>query len=245
MGEQERPKVSVVVPAHNEERFLPACLKAIQAAATTAAIDVETVVVLNRCTDGTRRIAEAAGAVCVEDESRCIATIRNCGAAAASGEVLVTCDADSQLHPQTLTRVIEELSTGAVGGGVLVRFDRRSLGIRATELFLDFMVALTRVPCGAFWTTREAFDAVGGFDESLPMGEDIDFAKRLRAWGKKQGLDYRLLRGAPLLTSTRKFDRFGDWSFFRMMLLEPLRLRRSLTGKDTDFVDEYFYDFNE
>ena len=53
--------LSVVIPAHNEEAYLPACLEAVQAAASHLGEEVETVVVLNRCTDGTRRIAESAG----------------------------------------------------------------------------------------------------------------------------------------------------------------------------------------
>jgi glycosyltransferase involved in cell wall biosynthesis len=239
------PTISVIVPAHNEAAYLPACLEAVDVAREQAGVDVEVVVVLNRCTDGTRAIAEAAGARCVLDESRCIAAIRNRGVASSTGETLITCDADSRLHPTTFQRMREQLADGAVGGGVSVRFDRRSAGIRATELLLDFLLFVTRVPCGAFWTTRAAFDAVQGFDERLPMGEDIDFGKRLRAWGRARGAPYELLRGATLLTSSRKFDHFGDWSFFRMLLLEPLRIRRSMKGRDTEFVDEYFYDFND
>jgi hypothetical protein len=86
---------------------------------------------------------------------------------------------------------------------------------------------------------------VSGFNERLPMGEDLDFAKRLRAYGRTVGGKYALLQGCPLLTSSRKFDRFGDWSFLRMMFLDALRIRRSMKGTDTEFVDEYFYDFND
>lgn len=239
------PHVSVVIPAHNEEAYLGRCLEAVAQARLGSGLEVETVVVLNRCTDRTESLAAAAGALLVPDDSRCLATIRNRGVAASHGSVVMTCDADSQLHPRTLRAAVDALDAGAIGGGVPVRFDRRSWGIRATELLLDVMVVLTGTPCGAFWTTRAAFDAVGGFDERLPMGEDVDFAKRLRALGRRNRRPYRLLAEAPLLTSARKFDRFGDWSFFGMMLFEPLRIRRSLKGEDTDFVDEYFYDFND
>jgi glycosyltransferase involved in cell wall biosynthesis len=237
--------VSVVIPAHNEERYLGECLRAARAAAEHISDDVELLVVLNRCTDGTEAVAREHGAVCLPDDSRCLATIRNRGVAATSGEVVVTCDADSRLHPHTLQAALAALKGGAVGGGVDVRFDRRSWGIAATELFLRVMVRLTRVSCGAFWTTKEAFSALGGFDESRPMGEDVEFARRLRAWGKQRGLRYETLWSAPLMTSSRKFDRFGDWSFFRMLVLDARRIQRSLKGQDTAFVDEYFYDFND
>lgn len=237
--------VSIVIPAHNEQEYLPGCLDAIRAAASFASVDTEIVVVLNRCTDDSEKIAVAAGALCVVDETRCLGAIRNRGVNASKGEIVITCDADSRLHVSTIARVLDALEKGAVGGGARIVFDRRSLGIRATELIFNVIFACTGLPCGAFWTTREAYDAVGGFDETLPMAEDVDFAKRLRAFGKTLGKPYQLLRGAPLSTSSRKFDHFGDWSFFGMMLFEPLRIRRSLTGKDTEFVDEYFYDFND
>ncbi|MCA9698861.1 MAG: glycosyltransferase [Myxococcales bacterium] len=239
------PSIAVVIPAHNEAHYLPACLDAIDDTRARYHGPVQIVVVCNRCTDATPRIAAARGAKVVPDESRCLAKIRNVGVAASDTELIVTCDADSRLHPDTLHLVAAALSAGAVGGGVDIRFDRRSPGIRTTERFLALMVRLTGVPCGAFWTTREAFDAIGGFDETLPMGEDLDFGKRLKQWGRARALEYRRLPGAPLLTSARKFDVYGDWSFFRMMLFDAVRIRRSMRGIDSEFVDEYFYDFND
>lgn len=236
--------LSVVIPAHNEEEHLPGCLEAVRLAAANVDVEVEAVVVLNRCTDGTGDIARAAGATCVEDTARCLSATRNKGLVAASGDLLVTCDADSRIHERMLERVVVELSTGAVGGGVDVRHDRRSAGIALTEWVLRTGVRLTGVSCGAFWLTRDGFRGVGGFDERLPMGEDVDFGKRLRAWGRRNGLQYRTLWDTPVTTSSRKFDAYGDWLFFRL-LAQPLRIRRSLKGQDTEFVDEYFYDFND
>jgi hypothetical protein len=102
----------------------------------------------------------------------------------------------------------------------------------------------TGISCGAFWTTRRAFDAVGGFDGRLLIAEDVDFARRLRRYGRARGLRYATLWDVPLSTSSRKFDRFGDWSFFTMPLLDGRRIWRSMKGDDTEFVDEYFHDFN-
>jgi glycosyltransferase involved in cell wall biosynthesis len=235
----------VVIPAHNEERYLPACLDAVRVAAARFGRPVEMLVVLNRCTDRSREAAEERGARCVEDQSRCLSTVRNRGIAAASAPMIVTCDADSRIHPDMLIFAEAELKAGAVGGGVPVRFDRVSTGIRATQFFLDLSVWLTGVSCGAFWATREAMDGVGGFDEGRPMGEDVHFAQKLKRWGKARGLAYRTLAKAPLVTSSRKFDAFGDWSFFRMLLFDAAKIRRSLKGKDTEFVDTYFYDFND
>lgn len=235
--------VSVVVPARNEERYIAACLTAIGEAARHVQIPVETVVILNRCSDGTERIAAEFEARTVRDDSRCLARIRNQGVHACQGDVIVTCDADSRMHPSMLSRVVEGLTKGCVGGGVDVRIDRRSVGIAVTEALLHLSMYLTRVSAGAFWTTREAFEAVGGFNESLLMGEDYEFARRLRAWGKPRKMPFLTLWESPLLTSARKFDRYGDWLFLRMLLRDALRIRRSLKGRDREFVDEFFYEF--
>lgn len=235
--------ISVVVPAHNEEYYIEQCLMAIAEASQPVSIPVETVVVLNRCTDRTELVAQAYGATLVKDESRCISRIRNHGVNAASGEAIVTCDADSRLHPAMLLRVVEELARGAVGGGVDVRADRRSLGIDLSMAFIRLVARLTRVSAGAFWTTRSAYEAVGGFDEHLLMAEDFDFARRLRNWGKVRKMPFCTLWDTPLTTSSRKFDRYGDWVILRMLFVDAWRIRRSMTGKDRQFVDEFFYDF--
>jgi hypothetical protein len=43
--------------------------------------------------------------------------------------------------------------------------------------------------------------------------------------------------------SARKFDRYGDWHMLRMVSQLP-EIRASLRGRDTEFVDRYFFDFN-
>lgn len=237
--------ISIVIPAHNEEYYLGGCLAAAATAARAVSVEVETVVVLNRCTDGSERIAREQGAKVVHDESRCIAAVRNRGVAAASGEVIVTCDADSRLHPQMLPAALAALERGAIGGGVNIRYDRQSPGIRATELVFRLVMRATGISCGAFWTTRRAFDAIGGFDERLLIAEDVDFALRLRKHGKAQGLRYVALWETPVSTSSRKFDQYGDWAFFSMPLRDGRRIWRSLRGHDTEFADEYFHDFND
>jgi glycosyltransferase involved in cell wall biosynthesis len=237
--------ISIIIPAHNEEHYLGGCLYAATTAAKAVSVDVEAVVVLNRCTDGSERIAREHGAKVIRDESRCIAAVRNRGVAASSGEIIITCDADSRLHPQMLPAVLRELERGAIGGGVDIRYDRRSRGIRATEWIFRLVMRATGISCGAFWTTRRAFDAIGGFNEQLLIAEDVDLARRLRKYGKAQGLRYAALWEAPLLTSSRKFDQFGDWSFFSMPILDGRRIWRSLRRRDTEFVDEYFHDFND
>jgi glycosyltransferase involved in cell wall biosynthesis len=236
---------SVVVPAHNEELLLPDALKAIAVAANAVDGDVEVIVVANRCTDATAALARAAGATVVEDESRNISAVRNAGADRASGEVLVTIDADCRMSPRTFGEIERLLRSGRfVGGGTKVRPERRSAGIRATYALMEVAVFLTRLGGGQFWCRRSDFEAVGGFDESLLLAEDLDFARRLRAHGKRTGRGFTTMRAAPIVASCRKFDRFGDWHMFGMAL-QAREIRAVMKGTDTAWVDRYFFDFNQ
>jgi glycosyltransferase involved in cell wall biosynthesis len=91
-------KISVVVPAFNEEKLITASLAAIRAA-MTAFTDRgwagELIVCDNNSTDRTAELARTAGATVVFEPVNQIARARNCGAAAATGDWLVFVDADS------------------------------------------------------------------------------------------------------------------------------------------------------
>ena len=237
-------RFSVVVPAHNEELLLPSGLAAIAAAAERAPGRVEVIVVANRCSDSTATLAHDAGAVVVENEARNISAVRNAGAAVATGDVIVTIDADCLMSPAAFHEIERVLSTGRyVGGATKVRPERASAGINATLAVVAITMFLTRLGGGMFWCRHTDFDAIGGFDETLLLAEDLDFARRLRAHGKRTDRQFTVLRTAPIVSSCRKFDRFGDWHMFGMAL-QAREIRAALKGTDTTWVDRYFFDFN-
>ena len=80
-------------------------LAAIGWAVRRSTMSGEVVVVANRCTDRTVDIARAAGAIVVLDEHRNIAATRNAGVVASSGEIVVTIDADTVMHPDALVEI--------------------------------------------------------------------------------------------------------------------------------------------
>jgi len=89
-------KLSVVTPAHNEERHLASCVFSVFEFAKHAAIDFEHIVVLNRCNDRTEEIAASLGCRIVREDARNLSKIRNAGVSAATGEIIVTIDADAR-----------------------------------------------------------------------------------------------------------------------------------------------------
>jgi len=236
---------SVIIPARDEERHIGACLEAVKQASAQYPGEVETIVVLNRCTDNTEAIAAGQGARTVREDAKNLARIRNAGARAAAGDVIVTIDADSVMHPDTLLEVDRRLASGKwIGGGVAILPERWSTGILLSTLILAVFVAPMGISGGLFWCRREDFEAIGGFNEDLHTAEDIDFAVRLKAHGRSLGNRFGTLWRCPILTSCRKFDRFGDWFVVRMLLRHPIRSWRALHGHDQAAGDRYWYDLD-
>jgi glycosyltransferase involved in cell wall biosynthesis len=231
--------ISVVIPAHNEEKYIARCLESVRAAERQLSAPVQIVVVLNRCTDRTEEIARRYKATIVSEHARNLAKIRNAGISASSGRIVVTIDADSRMSRNMLREVSRRIATGRyVGGGVRIMPERVSLGIFFSTMTFAPRLILQGTWAGMFWTLRRHFDAVGGFNEAMVSVEDVDFAKRLRALGRSKGLRYGLILRAYIVTSCRKFDQFGDWYFFR----DRKFVARLFTGSDQEAADLFYYD---
>jgi len=237
---EQNIKFSIVIPARDEERYIGKCLESIEEASKPYPNQVEVIVVINRCTDRTEEIAKEHNAVIVHNDSKCLSKIRNAGAREARGEILITIDADSTMSPNMLTEIDRLLNTGKyIGGGVKIIPERISVGIFVSMIIIFYpLVLLYRISGGLFWCYRKDFIMIGGFDESIVSAEDIDFALRLKAYGKKQGKRFKTIRRANIRTSCRKFDKFGDWFIFR----NPKLFLRILQGKNQKDADELYYD---
>jgi len=228
------PKFSIVIPARDEESYLPLCLDAIDRAAEPFPDQVEVVVVINRCTDRSEEIARSRGAVIVHDESKCLSKIRNAGVRAATGEILITIDADSAMAPEMLTDVDRQLGTGKViGGGTLFTFDRPSFGLLLLLAVVMPLLLLFRIAAGCFWCLRSDFLELGGFDESLFCWEDVDFAVRLKRHGKKKGKRFKILVRSRIRTSARKFS---------LLKSAPRLVIPLLRGVDEEAADKLWYE---
>lgn len=237
---------TVVIPAHNEEKYIGKCLQSIVSASEQVKPDaVEIIVVANRCTDRTAEIAKEFGAKVLTNDEKCISAIRNTGIRAAHGAIIATIDADSVMSENSLLEMKQMLGSGAyIGGGTRIKFERMSLGMFFSALY----VAINLIPVmmknkaalsgGMFWFYRRDFDAAGGFDESLVSLEDMDFAVRLNKLAIARGQKYGTLKRSYIVTSSRKFDEFGDWYLIRNRRLT----KRIFTGRDRQAADEFYYD---
>ena len=245
---EEAFDVSVVVPAHNEEKYVLRCIQSIRAAAKEFGGSVEIIVVCNRCTDRTEAIAAEIGAVVVHNEERCIAAVRNAGIRAARGKTILTMDCDNRMTPGTIAEAVRLLDSGRfIGGGAPMRFERTSLPLRLNDWLCRLAFRLTGLWCGIFWARRDDFLAAGGFVE-LKAFEDAATAKALKKYGRTLGKKYGVLKENRLINSTRKFDELGDWLYFKLMFRNAFALLKAAFGKTEAYdklLDELFYDYND
>ena len=240
----EHPKFSVIIPAYNEEKFLPRLLDSVAIARANyggAANAIEVIVADNDSTDGTAALAAAAGAQVVTVIKRRIAAARNGGAAVARGEILCFIDADSAIHPQTFAAIEEAIAGGRiVAGATGIHLERKSLGLMFTYYAAMTVVWLVGMDTGVVFCRRADFETIGGYDENRLYAEDIAFLIAMRRLGRTRGQRLGRLRGVKALGSTRKFDQFGDWHLFWMMAV-TIKSLFTWNWNDKKFAERYWY----
>jgi len=239
-----KPKFSVIVPAYNEEMYLPRLLDSVDAARSHyshSPDEIETIIADNASTDMTAAVAESRGCQVANVGKRRIAAARNGGAAIAKGEILCFIDADSAIHPDTFNAVEKAMRSECyIGGSTGIYLERISLGLALSYLMFLPIPLLFGMDTGLVFCRKEDFLAAGGFDEELLYAEDVKFQWMLRKLGKARGQNLIRLKGVKALGSTRKFDQYGDWHYFAMAFRALIGL---LTGqkRDGEIADRYWY----
>lgn len=212
-------RLSVVIPARNEEAYIQSCLRAVNA--QTRKPD-ELIVVDNGSTDRTAEIASALGAKIVECPTPGVALARQAGLEAASGDWVATTDADSRPTALWLEALQAHMEGSVALYGPMRMFGLPWVQEELTEVgygtFLKLMALLRRPNLAA---ANMAFDRraaleVGGYP-AVEAQEDVLLGLRLTRGG-----EVRYVRDALVLTSSRRVR--GNWGrFFAQQL-------RSLSG---------------
>jgi len=227
-SDPNEPRISLVIPAWNEAAYLPRLLDTVEAARGRyrhGPNHIEVIVADNDSTDETPRIAAARGCSVKHVSKRLIAAARNGGAGAARGEIVAFADADFRLHPETFNYIDAVMQhPGYVGGATGITMERWSLGIAATWFMIMPPLWLMGIDGGVWFCRRSDFQGIGGYSETVPMGEDVEFLRRLKRLGSsrrpKQKLATRFtakkigIPPAMVLNSSRKWDKHGDWHMF-------------------------------
>lgn len=151
---QNFPRFSLIIPAHNEEAYLPELLDSVDEARACyigGTDEIEVLVIDNASTDSTPSLARTRGCRVIREDKRVIAAVRNTGAQNARGKVFVFVDADSIIHSDTFNEIDRSLSNGKVVAGASgVRLQRMSLGIAVTYALFVPLVCSIFNRCGLF-----------------------------------------------------------------------------------------------
>jgi glycosyltransferase involved in cell wall biosynthesis len=201
----------------NEELYITATLKslndAIRGQQAGQSGFVQVIVVDNNSHDQTADTARRFGAIVVGEPIRNIARARNAGARIAAGDVLFFVDADTLVPPGLLARIATVMSDPLCDGGAVAVDDRPSRTL--IRLYLRVFSLLGRVTGmaqgAAQFCRRDAFLALGGYDESIYMGEDVDFYWRLSRAARRADRKVCYLTDVRVVTSPRRWERWPLW----------------------------------
>jgi glycosyltransferase involved in cell wall biosynthesis len=186
-------KISIIVPAYNEEKYIGDCLQSITEARTDDITEV--IVIDNASTDNTAAIAKTfRGVRVVHEPQKGLTKARQRGLLEAKGDFVAYLDADTRMPPAWPFIVVKEFSRKpdmVCLSGPFHYYDLPAL----QKIFAETLWALTAPP--TYWLTgfmvlganfiakREALQKIGGFDTTISFyGEDTDIAWRLSKMGK-------------------------------------------------------------
>ena len=197
--------ISFIVPAYNEEFCLAGTLNALHAAGLASNLVYEIIVADDSSTDRTAEIALQNNAVLVSVAHRQIAATRNAGAKVARGDWFIFVDADTLVNESVVLAAMQAMRNGAAGGGSGMRFDEPSpLYARFLLILVVRIFRATGLAAGCFlFCTRNAFDAVGGFDEDYFGAEELVMSRELKRQGKF------LILKQTVTTSARKLRTYS------------------------------------
>jgi len=234
-------KISIVVPAFNEEKLISESLQSIHDAASAfSALQWETELIVcdNNSTDQTAELARRAGAKVVFEPVNQIGRARNAGAASATGDWLIFIDADSQPSAGLFSEVACAIQTGKyLAGGSTVKLAGNYPVGRAITGAWNVLSRIQKWGPGSFiFCEREVFQALGGFSQELFASEELEFFRRLKKLVKRRGKKIIILTKHPLLTSARKMHLYSPWEHLRFLIGTVLRIGKPLRNRQQCFI---------
>ncbi|OGF24651.1 glycosyl transferase family 2 [Candidatus Falkowbacteria bacterium RIFCSPLOWO2_12_FULL_45_13] len=213
-------KLSMVIPAYNEEELIGDCLNSILLEISGKNYDLEVIVVNNASTDKTREIIASFPKVRLVDEPyKGLVRARRAGFLDSSGELVANIDADTRMTEGWFDKVFEEFSKNPklVGlSGPFIYYDLSKQARAGVRLFyyLGFIIYLfnryifgvgSMLQGGNFVIKRTALEAIGGFNNEFDFwGEDTDLARRLVKVG-----DVKFTFDLPIYASGRRLEKEG------------------------------------
>ncbi len=205
-------KVSVVVPAYNEELTIARCLRSL-IEQSLPADQFEIILVDNNCTDNTVKIAQTFERVTIIKETTPgVSAARSAGWKAARGSIIASTDSDCELPKHWLKKIVgyfdNHSEVVAISSGYLF-YDRDFFVNWIVRIFERSLVSLSWFLAGGVMAMtannmavrRSVYEQTTGLDRSLQFGEDLNLAKKLHQFGSIKWLFNNRVR-----TSARRFQ---------------------------------------
>ena len=199
-------KISLVIPAYNEEKYIGACLESIEKYGKDF---FEVIVINNGSDDRTGEIARSFSFVrLVNEPTKGLPRARQRGLEEAKGDLIAYVDADTKIPENWVSKINKEL---VCLSGPYVCYDA-SLPLR---FFMWIYFTLLAVPTyfiigymaisGNLVMKKNILESIGGFDHNISFyGDDTDIAKRASAIGK-----VKFMKNFYMYTSARRMNKDG------------------------------------
>lgn len=206
----KKPFFSLIIPTLNEEECLPHLLEDIQQQSYT---DLEIIVVDGKSEDKTVPLAQSfPKTTVIRAPKRNVGYQRNLGASKSNGTWLIFFDADTRIPKYFLEGVKYRCSLEPCDVFTTwMKVDSEKQPDKAISTFINFVMESTKtLPTPSAYGAmlgckRTVFQKVGGFDESVPFGEDGELVRRFM----KHGYSYTLFRDPQFVYSLRRFRKEG------------------------------------
>ena len=208
--------LSIIIPTLNEEEYLPKLLRSIKRQGIR---DMEIIVADAGSKDATVKVAKSYG--CKVVRGGMPARGRNEGAEEAKGELFLFLDADVILPPKFLRRFLSEFEKRRLDiAGCASRYTSRKKMYIALENFWNLYAKSTQkfYPCAAqcILVKKSLHDKVGGFDETIKLGEDFVYVRKAKKFGK-----FAFLSHPFYFMSPRRFEEGMVKTSLQLVLAEP------------------------
>jgi len=198
--------VSVIIPAYNEEKLIRKTLISVKRQTYKP---IEIIVVNNNSTDKTAKIAQEYTDKVLFLKRKGAATAMNFGARKAKGQYFLFLDADSRISKNTVYNSIKFLRRGFSGGRIKAEYEKKDNKIKLFEVIQNSVLVKVGFYTGPFlYTKRELFQKIGGLNEKIQFGYDIDLMKRLSRFGRIKNDLYSIAK-----TSSRRHGQNGHFLY--------------------------------
>jgi len=202
------PKISIVIPAYNEERYIARTIESIKKQNFRGSYEI--IVVNNASTDKTAEVAKKHGAIVVDEPERGVCSARQAGTRAASGEIIVSTDADTIFKEDWLSNIFDSFKRDdfiVSSVGPFLYIDPPLWG----KLYCKFLFGLVGIvfkisgkvfysPASNFAFKKSVWEECGGYNTNLTQGGDeYDLLRRLKHYGGVAYLDKN-----TVMTSSRR-----------------------------------------